>query len=324
MIQKNNKIDIQEFLIRYEKWRVDQFTRKKNNFLKRAKKKIKGSFRRVKSILLNYNLSNDELAVSSSDHNTSYTSDHNTSYNRENKCVDADKTLAIIVHAHYYDIFTSIMERVATLDIDFKLYVTTNKLNYDLICDYFCSRVYNVDILCTENLGRDILPFIKILPYVKQQHNYLLKLHTKKSPHRGRDGQAWREKMLDELLNEKLIQNINMLFKDYPIGIIGPANYIYSVRDKSHSSLGLIKDMARKMNFDGNIYDELFVGGTMFYASVDALEPICKLNFKKDQFPPEPLPLDGTTAHGIERLIGISSTKQSLLTVDTKFCKDLI
>jgi len=317
MIQKNNKIDIQEFLIRYEKWRVDQFTRKKNNFLKRAKKKIKGSFRRVKSILLNYNLSNDELAVSSGD--------HNTLYNRENKCVDADKTLAIIVHAHYYDIFTSIMERVATLDIDFKLYVTTNKLNYDLICDYFCSRVYNVDILCTENLGRDILPFIKILPHVKQQHNYLLKLHTKKSPHRGRDGQAWREKMLDELLNEKLIQNINMLFKDYPIGIIGPANYVYSLRDdKSHSSLGLVKGMARKMNFDGNIYDELFVGGTMFYASVDALEPICKLNFKKDQFPSEPLPVDGTTAHGIERLFGISSTKQSLLTVDTKFCKDLI
>lgn len=309
-------INTQEFLIRHEKWRTDLATTKKTNLYKRLKRKIKNLYRSSKNICLNTSMSDDALVSSSSD--------QIISYNTENKRVDADKTLAIIVHAHYFDIFLSIMEKVSKLDIDCKLYVTTNALNYDLICEYFCFKAHNVDIFCFENLGRDILPFIKILPLVKQQHNYLLKLHTKKSPHRGQKGNAWRENMLNELLCDKLIQNVMTLFRNYPIGIIGPANYVYTIRKKSHTSLGLVKDMASQINFNGNIYDELFVGGTMFYASVDALGPICKLEFKADQFPPEPLPIDGTTAHGIERLFGISSTKQSLLTVDTKFCKDLI
>ena len=43
--------------------------------------------------------------------------------------------------------------------------------------------------------------------------------------------------------------------------------------------------------------------GTMFWARSAALKPLFDLKLARDDYPPEPIPYDGTILHAIERLL---------------------
>jgi lipopolysaccharide biosynthesis protein len=45
--------------------------------------------------------------------------------------------------------------------------------------------------------------------------------------------------------------------------------------------------------------------GTMFWARPEALVSLLRLGFAWDEYPPEPLPADGTILHALERLLPI-------------------
>jgi lipopolysaccharide biosynthesis protein len=55
-----------------------------------------------------------------------------------------------------------------------------------------------------------------------------------------------------------------------------------------------------------------FPSGSMFWARPAALNPLLDLGLSFSDFPPEPLPLDGTLAHQIERLFLFSCEKAGL------------
>ena len=56
----------------------------------------------------------------------------------------------------------------------------------------FSSEINNYQIITSDNRGRDIRPFIKVLSSIYSEgFGNICKLHTKKSLHRE-DGQNWR------------------------------------------------------------------------------------------------------------------------------------
>lgn len=242
---------------------------------------------------------------------------------------DSDKTnnretLAIVLHIFYYDIFISIIEYIEQIDIEYKLYITTHPDIYSDIFLKIQEKNISAKVVICENKGRDILPFLKSLKLVKQQgHAVLLKLHTKRSPHRLGRGNTWRNNMLKSLLEPEVIKSIIHNFKNYPIGIVGPSKYLYPIWRKGNTNKAKIQQLANKISFRDNINEELFVGGTMFYARVDALEPISQLKLSDQDFQDEPIALDGSMAHALERFFGIACHKQGYEIVDTEFLKEL-
>ena len=49
--------------------------------------------------------------------------------------------------------------------------------------------------------------------------------------------------------------------------------------------------------------------GTMFWARTKALAPLIELNLRYEDFPEEPLPIDGTMLHALERLLPLITEK---------------
>ena len=73
-----------------------------------------------------------------------------------------------------------------------------------------------------ENRGRDVLPFLKIMPeVVSGNHEFFVKIHTKKTTHRI-DGDRWRTDLFDQLISEEAIKiSTDFLKNNSDVGILG-------------------------------------------------------------------------------------------------------
>lgn len=243
-----------------------------------------------------------------------------------NKCtLENKKVLAVVIHAFYFDIFTRIIEKTKAIGIPYTLYITTHKAIAQEVSSHIKLLGLDAHIEVYENKGRDVLPFLKIIDLVKANgHQVILKLHTKKSPHLFSKGRSWCDSMVDQLLDATIVDEVIENFTTYPtIGLIAPHKHLYLLRHKGGSNMPHVTELADKIGYQGNINQQSFVGGTMFYARANAFDSLLKLNIKDTDFEKEPIPIDGTLAHVIERTFGLAANKEGLETVDTKFIKSL-
>jgi lipopolysaccharide biosynthesis protein len=90
---------------------------------------------------------------------------------------------------------------------------------------------FDYQIFVFENRGRDVLPFIQVLESIlKDDVDFILKIHTKKSKHRS-DGDKWRNAIFDDLLSEsEMIKSIISFHEDRSIGIISAEGQIVPMR----------------------------------------------------------------------------------------------
>ena len=155
---------------------------------------------------------------------------------------DGIHSIAVVVHAFYEDVFDEILSYLENItSTRLKLYVTTPIELCESIHRKLQSQQHEFLILPVNNRGRDILPFIKIMPEVlKDKHDLLIKVHTKKSVHRE-DGDLWRNDIFNKLLSEQAItSNIDYLANNPDVGILRP--------NWSHCSDELILRLKRGTN----------------------------------------------------------------------------
>jgi lipopolysaccharide biosynthesis protein len=122
-----------------------------------------------------------------------------------------------VIHAFYPDVFEEILEYTKKIaSITCRLYVTTTNDHLNHIRDCLLKQTHPFTLLPVENRGRDILPFLKIMPEVlKNDHDFLIKVHTKKSSHR-QDGNLWRRDLFTQLIDERSIVESIKHLKDHP------------------------------------------------------------------------------------------------------------
>lgn len=227
--------------------------------------------------------------------------------------------LAIVIHVFYTDMLDEIFQFLDRLDIDFQLYVTTPFNHIEYVKTRLAEKRYPHELLGVENRGRDILPFLKIMPLViESKHEFVLKIHTKKSSHCS-FGEEWRKDIFLKLLDVKLAQQtLKYLQENLNVGMIAPEGYLLSNSINYSNNEKNIAYILKKLGLLETVFSNLhFPAGSMFYARTIALEPLLDLELYNEKFANELGQEDGTLAHAIERAFGASVHLCSAQLADT-------
>lgn len=219
--------------------------------------------------------------------------------------------LAVVLHLYYTDmlpIFKQKLGRLKTLKYDLFITVPEGK---EAAIDAVKKAFPHASVMIVPNCGRDVLPFVQVAKQLKKLgYKKVLKLHSKKSPHR-KDGGAWRDKILDSLLpvDNKILEEIYTTLDSKSVAIIGPEREYVSLLVNFDATGHYIEKFFGKIITNSSIpriidvSDEYgFFAGTMFWARLDALMPVIDAVEARD-FEPELGQVDSTLAHALERLL---------------------
>jgi lipopolysaccharide biosynthesis protein len=218
--------------------------------------------------------------------------------------------LAIVVHVFFEEVLEEILQYTRQIEsARFKLYVSCSLDAAERVGQRLDSSGHEYNILPLTNRGRDALPFLKVLTLVmKNGHDAVLKVHTKKSTHRM-DGSAWRRELFDSLLTQSAIAEAMAFLREHPdCGVLGPAGHVLPLRQYMGSNETALRHLSSRLGIESAALKEIeFVAGSMFFARVAALVPLMNLAIYDEDFEEEGGQIDGTMAHAFERVYGISA-----------------
>jgi lipopolysaccharide biosynthesis protein len=217
--------------------------------------------------------------------------------------------IGAILHLFYEDLWPEMSAYLARIPGLERLYVSIQQTASRGLEGRIAAAFPNVLIRRFPNRGRDVLPFVQWLDVAAHDGVGLIcKVHTKRSPHVP-TGDAWRRDMLDKLLgSEQGTREIVSSFHAHPaLGIVAPAGHLVPSTFFWERNAARVDALCRRLAFDVKGVDFEYVAGSMFWARVEALLPLRKLELLDADFEDEAGLVDGTTAHALERCFPIAA-----------------
>ncbi len=223
------------------------------------------------------------------------------------------ETGRVAVHGHFYyvDHFDIFLKALAANRTRVDLFLTTgseeNRQYLLRATSTYAGGKSTVEIV--PNKGRDIGPFLHLYRQTLHgNYDFIGHVHGKRSLHTAKWdpnlGERWRNFMFQHLIGPKTaaMDIILKTFNENPrLGLVFPEdpNVIGWDFDFEHA-----QRMGERMGFKTTLPKHIdFPIGTMFWARGAALKPLLRLDIAWDDYPSEPLPVDGTILHALERLI---------------------
>jgi glycosyltransferase involved in cell wall biosynthesis len=222
--------------------------------------------------------------------------------------------MALHVHAYYPDLFDAFLGCLASNRSSCDLFVSTAGKKE---LEWLQKRVQAYDkgevhLSIVPNRGRDLRPFLTEYNFLDGRYDLVGHVHCKKSLHFGTQlGELWRQFLWRSLLgpDHPMMDVIARNFETDPtLGLVFPddPNLVGWRRNKQ-----LATHLARRMGMNIQFPDAFeFPVGSMFWCRPAALRPLFELGLSWDNYPPEPLPIDGTMLHAIERLLPFVAESQ--------------
>lgn len=218
--------------------------------------------------------------------------------------------LAVVCHFYYADLVEELLDFISRIDEPFDLYATVPHYGRDTISRLISDRFPEAVIIPSCNRGRDIGPFMSVLPFIAGKYNVALKLHTKKGYFVGGTaypelGDAWRNYMLASLLpsSKEINGFIGAFDRHSDLALLGPGNMLVSMDDYALDATHPILDVIRqKLFMPGQSWP--FFAGSMFWFSPRHFSPLLELGLGFPHFEPESGANNGKLAHALERCFG--------------------
>ena len=222
---------------------------------------------------------------------------------------EGDPQVLVVAHVHYPELWGDIEERLIRMPEPYDLIVTVTKGHGERAVPDIKRRHPEVRVEVVPNQGRDWAPLVSLANRgLLSGYKAIAKVHTKKSEHRI-DGDAWRLDLLDGIFPspEAIARTIALLDEDRDLGLVVPGGHV-SGPEYWGSDEGIVEMLAYRMSmaFDPDLL--AFPAGSMFWCRPWLLERLADLDLTLDHFELEAGQYDGTTAHALERLIGVFTT----------------
>ncbi|VVN98229.1 hypothetical protein PS718_02446 [Pseudomonas fluorescens] len=221
---------------------------------------------------------------------------------------DGEPPVGVVIHAYYPDVLQDILVRLTKLPERLHLYVTCVAGRDDGVCTLLAASGLSYSLYRVPNHGRDVLPFLRMLPFLRADNIHMLvKLHTKRSLHLGGEND-WGLELLDDLLSPvRFRRALEQLADPVHVPMLGPQRYLLPVtRFLSESNRSILVTLAERAGIDPDgITEADFFAGTMFIARTEVFAPLERMQLTGNDFETESGQLDGTLAHVLERFFGM-------------------
>lgn len=214
---------------------------------------------------------------------------------------------AVVAHLYYFDLLDELFCCVDNIDMECDLIFTLPLWGSDKIEKKAKARYPKALILRYPNRGRDIGPFIDLIPHlIDRNYVAVLKIQTKKGYYEAGKlrvdmGDAWRELALSHLAGTpRVIEEVARCFERYStLNMIGPAPLLVSLEKYPMTGHEVLVD-----KLVGESRSNLnFFAGTMFWVRPQCLKHLVD-HLDLSSFAPETGENDGNIAHVIERAFG--------------------
>ncbi len=222
--------------------------------------------------------------------------------------------LAVMGHMFHPHLFEEMRGFIDNIPYDPAIFLTTcSEANEAELARLFPKKAC---ITLVPNRGRDIAPKLITLAQAHANFDLVLHLHTKDSM------SGWRRYILKCLAGspQQAEAVISAFLAKPELGMVGPT---YPAPIRAWLNWGNNERIAgalmRRMGIDpSDVVGLDFPAGSMFWARPVALRPLFDLKLQTTDFPPEPIGVDGTLGHAIERLfyIACEAAGRSWETVD--------
>ena len=221
--------------------------------------------------------------------------------------------VAVIIYMYYdnkLDYYYNYLKKISN-DIDMYI-ITSNKNNIVKLYSRLLALGKNVKIRTKKNRGRDISAFLIAAKDILDRYKYVCFLHDKncKTQDMREDTEIWENNIWENTLcNEQYIDEILCYFEANPqIGLMLPPApyskniprwYTNSWLKNYDNTVKLLKQLGCNIEINYEMFPLSI--GTNFWVRTKAIEKLYKYNWRYEDFDEEPLRIDGTISHAIER-----------------------
>lgn len=229
----------------------------------------------------------------------------------------AERRIALAMHLYFMDMLDQSVAFAAKFPPQTDVFISTNdeKKKRQIEQAFAGQDLHSVTVLVVENRGRDVAAFLCDLAPHLRGYDYVCFMHDKKAI-QTRPGSVGAS--FGYVCNENVCKNaahvLNVLCefeRDPYLGILCPPYPTHGLYFMNMCSGGWgpnfenTKQLLKTLRLDVPISGEespIAPFGSVFWFRPNALGPLFAHGWQHSEFPPEPLPQDGTISHAIERV----------------------
>lgn len=223
---------------------------------------------------------------------------------------------AVVLHLYYPELWPEIRRDLLGARIDFDLFVSLSGaaaapggVAEDILASYPDARIAKIP-----NRGRDMLPFVLAANSgVLSAYRAVAKIHGKLSPHLT-DGARWRRRLIAGVFPPDCAERLTAF------NALAPARLWAAEGAALHGKEWWGSNLERASEiYDKALPEQLsFPAGGMFWAKPAVISRLASFGLDLSDFEAEAGFVDGTTAHAIERLIGVLAVEGGGRIVDAR------
>jgi lipopolysaccharide biosynthesis protein len=239
---------------------------------------------------------------------------------RTNACLPfkSPSTVGVVLHVYYADLLDEILIQLTSIPTAFDLIITNASGKPLTVGRGQLPNMVNSVVLDVANRGRDILPLVQVVNAgLLDPYDIVLKVHTKRSEWRDQHklagtGAEWRSRLLGSLLGD--VDNVRVILSAFAaspnLGVVtadgsllGPEYWGDNQSVTSTLLRRLELPLPRAL---------VFAAGSMYWVRGFVLQGLRALGLSEVDFERETGQVNATTAHAIERLVGIVALEAGL------------